>query len=180
MLAGMSKRSFTARFMEEIMRTRFLQFAGAALIALGLSVPASAQQYRQELRHSTTPCQGDGPAVWINVTDVAASRGTLRVQLYRGTEGDWLERGRWLHRIEVPARAGSQQVCMPVPSTGNYAIAIRHDLNGNGRTDITSDGGGMSNNPSINIFNLGRPSVDRTRFSIGREVKPMTIRMRYM
>ncbi|MBH5321310.1 DUF2141 domain-containing protein [Aurantiacibacter sediminis] len=162
------------------MRTKFLQFAGAALIALGLSTPVSAQQYRQELRHSVAPCQGNGPAVWINVTDVEASRGTLRVQLYRGTEGDWLERGRWLHRIELPARAGSQQVCMPVPATGNYAIAIRHDLNGNGRTDITSDGGGMSNNPSINIFNLGRPSIDRTRFSIGREVKPMTIRMRYM
>ncbi|KLI65217.1 hypothetical protein AAV99_03820 [Aurantiacibacter marinus] len=164
--------------------TRNFRISGALLLgavaATGIAVPASAQQYRQELRHSVTPCRGEGPAVWINVTDIEASSGTLRVQLYRGTRADWLESGRWLNRIEVPARAGSMQICMPVPSTGDYAIAIRHDVNGNGSTDIRTDGGGMSNNPSINIFNLGRPSIDRTRFSIGREVKPMTIRIRYM
>lgn len=163
---------------------RNFRLSGAVLLgavaALGMAMPASAQQYRQEIRHSVTPCQGDGPAVWINITDIESSSGTLRIQLYRGTRADWLESGRWLNRIEVPARAGTMQICMPVPSAGNYAIAIRHDVNGNGRTDITSDGGGMSNNPSINIFNLGRPSIDRTRFSIAREVKPMTIRMRYM
>ncbi|MDE1468219.1 DUF2141 domain-containing protein [Aurantiacibacter sp. D1-12] len=162
------------------MTNRILTLAGVAAAALGLAAPAAAQEFRQELRHSVTPCRGSGPAVWINITEIEASRGTLRVQLYPGTDADWLERGRWLNRIEVPARAGSMQVCMPVPATGNYAIAIRHDVNGNGRTDIRTDGGGMSNNPSINIFNLGRPSISRTRFSIGREVKSMSIRMRYM
>lgn len=162
------------------MSKKLLPIAGAALMAASLAAPAEAQEYRQELRHSVSPCQGDGPAVWINVTDISASRGTLRVQLYRGTDADWLERGRWLNRIELPARQGSMQVCMPVPASGNYAIAIRHDVNGNGRTDLSSDGGGMSGNPSLNIFNLGRPSIDRTRFSIGREVMPMSIRMRYL
>ena len=162
------------------MTTRILGLGAAIAVALGLAAPAAAQQYRQELRHSTAPCQGSGPAVWINLSEVSQSRGTIRVQLYRGTRADWLESGRWLHRIELPARSGAMQVCMPVPATGNYAIAVRHDVNGNGSTDLRNDRGGMSNNPSINIFNLGRPSVDRTRFSIGREVKPMSIRMRYM
>ena len=162
------------------MKKLIIPIAGAAVMAFGLAAPSSAQEYRQELRHSAAPCRGSGPAVWINVTEVKESRGTLRIQLYPGTDSDWLERGRWLNRIEVPARAGNMQVCMPVPSSGNYAIAIRHDVNGNGRTDLRSDGGGMSNNPSINIFNLGRPSIDRTRFSMGREVKSMSIRMRYM
>ena len=159
--------------------TRILSLAGAALCMTGLAAPSVAQEYRQEVRHSVAPCRGDGPAVWINLVGVESSSGTMRIQLYRGTRSDWLESGRWLNRIEVPARAGNMQVCMPVPAAGSYAIAIRHDTNNNGRTDIRSDGGGMSNNPSINIFNLGRPSVDRTRFSIGREVKPMSIRMRY-
>ncbi len=162
------------------MTYRMLPLTGAAVMALAVAAPTSAQDYRQELRHSVAPCQGNGPAVWITITEISESRGTLRVQLYPGTDADWLETGRWLHRIEVPARAGSVQVCMPVPATGNYAIAIRHDVNGNGRTDLRSDGGGMSNNPSINIFNLGRPSIDRTRFSMGREVKSMSIRMRYL
>ncbi|RJY10312.1 DUF2141 domain-containing protein [Aurantiacibacter aquimixticola] len=161
-------------------KIRIVALATAAVAATALAAPAGAQQYRQELRHSVAPCQGSGPAVWINITGIEETRGTLRIQLYRGTRDDWLERGRWLNRIEVPARAGSMQVCMPTPAAGTYAIAIRHDLNGNGRTDMTQDGGGMSNNPSINIFNLGRPGVDRTRFAMGREVKSMTIRMRYM
>lgn len=161
------------------MKKRILGMTAALAATAGLAVPAAAQ-YQNEVRHSVAPCQGSGPAVWINVTDIASSRGTLRVQLYRGTSADWLESGRWLNRIELPARAGAMQVCMPVPEAGNYAIAIRHDQNGNGRTDITSDGGGMSNNPSINVFNLGRPGIERTRFTMGREVRSMSIRMRYM
>ncbi len=158
---------------------RVLRLAAAAAIAMGLSAPAGAQM-RNEINHSVTPCQGNGPAVWIHVTGVQGSSGTMRIQLYPGTSADWLETGRWINRIEVPARNGAMQICMPVPRPGNYAIAIRHDKNNNGRTDITSDGGGMSNNPSINIFNLGKPGIDKTRFSIGREVLPMSIRMRYM
>jgi len=170
--------------MEQAMMTKnsatFRAFAaiGLALVG-GIGAPANAQHYQQELRHSAAVCQGDGPAVAITVNSIRTATGTIRVQLYRGTEADWLETGRWLNRIELPARAGSMSICMPVPSAGDYAIAIRHDVNGNGETDISTDGGGMSNNPSINIFNLGRPSINRTRFSIGREVKPMAIRMRY-
>ena len=59
-------------------------------------------------------------------------------------------------------------------------MAARHDINGNGETDLTTDGGAMSNNPSINIFNLGRPSVSRTRFNVGNDPVSITINMRYM
>lgn len=167
------------------MKTHGLLKIGAALalaagMTAGVAAPATAQQYGKELSHSVVPCQGNGPAVWLHIVNIKETAGTMRVQLYRATKDDWLESGRWLHRIEVPARRGAMQVCMPVPAVGEYAIAMRHDLNDNGKTDITSDGGGMSNNPSINIFNLGKPSVDRTRFSIAREVLPMTIRMRYL
>ena len=46
----------------------------------------------------------------------------MRVQLYRATKADWLEKGRWLNRIEAPARAGSMTFCMPVPAAGQ----LRH------------------------------------------------------
>lgn len=161
------------------MTRKILRLFAMATLAIGLSAPANAQ-YRNEIRHSITPCQGSGPAVWMQVTNVEGSSGTMRFQLYPGTSADWLESGRWINRIELPARSGTMMVCMPVPRPGNYAIAIRHDKNGNGRTDITRDGGGMSNNPSINVFNLGKPGIDKTRFTIGREVLPMSIRMRYM
>jgi uncharacterized protein (DUF2141 family) len=152
---------------------------GVGLVALAEAAPAQAQ-YNQYLDNDAAKCRGDGPAVRITVSGVKASRGTLRVQLYRATRADWLETGRWLNRIELPARAGTMSVCMPAPGPGTYGIAIRHDINGNGETDLTQDGGGMSNNPSINIFNLGKPSYSKVAFSLGSEVKPMTIRMRYM
>lgn len=160
-------------------KSTHLALAAGVLAIAALGVPAHAQQYQQELRHTNAPCQGSGPAVRLTITDVRETSGTVRVQLYRGTADDWLETGRWLNRIELPAREGTMSVCMPVPAAGEYAIAIRHDINGNGKTDIRTDGGGMSNNPSINIFNLGRPSINRTRFTMGREVLPMSIRMRY-
>ena len=70
--------------------------------------------------------------------------------------------------------------CMPVPAAGSYGIGVRHDVNNNDETDLTQDGGGMSNNPSINVFNLGKPSHTKVAFALGQEVKAMTIRMRYM
>lgn len=151
---------------------------GVAAIALAL--PAQAQ-YNQVIGNNMANCAaGAGPAVRVNITDVKASSGKIRVQLYRATKAEWLEKGRWLNRLEVPARAGSMTVCMPAPGPGTYGIAVRHDINGNGSTDLTKDGGGMSNNPSINIFNLGKPSYSKVAFSLGDEVKSMTIRMRYM
>lgn len=151
----------------------------AIVLALPLSGPAQAQ-YRQTISNDQAKCRGDGPAVRISVTDIKAGGGTLRAQVYRATKQDWLASGRWLYRIEIPARAGNATFCMPVPGPGSYAVAIRHDINGNGDTDLTQDGGGMSNNPSINIFNLGKPSYTKTAFPVGAEVKSIAIRMRYM
>ena len=160
-----------------------LRLAAAALAlagsALAVASPAQAQ-FANYLSHDPAKCRGNGPAVRITVSGVKSSRGTLRVQLYRATKRDWLETGRWLNRIELPARAGTMSVCMPAPQAGTYGIAIRHDVNGNGETDLTQDGGGMSNNPSINVFNLGKPGHTKVAFGLGQEVKAMTIRMRYM
>ena len=149
------------------------------VLALPLTVPALAQGH-ETIPNDMAKCRGDGPAVHVTVTNIKSGAGTMRMQLYRATKQDWLASGRWIYRIQIPARAGSMTFCMPVPQAGSYAIALRHDVNANGKTDLTVDGGGMSNNPSINIFNLGKPSVDKTAFSIGDEVKPMSIRMRYL
>ena len=163
------------------MADRYRKIAGAVLIALVLPLAAPVlAQNRDAIPNDMSKCRGNGPAVRVTVTEVKAGSGTMRMQLYRATRQDWLARGRWIYRIQVPARAGSMTFCMPVPQAGSYGIAVRHDVNGNGKTDLTQDGGGMSNNPSINVFNLGKPSVDKVAFSVGQEVKAIGIRMRYL
>ena len=156
---------------------------GLLAISIGLvpgSSGAAQAQYRETITNNMSQCApGKGPAVRVTVRGVKSSSGTIRLQSYRATKADWLEKGKWIHRIEVPARKGNMTFCMPVPEAGDYGLAARHDVNGNGKTDISQDGGAMSNNPSISIFNLGKPSIDKTRFTIDGGVKRMTITMLY-
>ncbi|MEM9311622.1 MAG: DUF2141 domain-containing protein [Pseudomonadota bacterium] len=156
---------------------------GLALVMVGLAAlaPSEAQaQYRETIRNDMRQCApGSGPAVRVTVRGIKSSTGTVRLQSYRATKADWLAKGKWINRIELPARKGSMTFCLPIPGPGDYAIAARHDANDNRQTDVTADGGAMSNNPSINIFNLGRPGVDKTRFTIGDGVERMSITMLY-
>lgn len=158
-----------------------LKFAASiALSATILLSSAPAFASGQVIPNDLGKCKaGAGPAVLVNVSGVKESNGKMRVQTYRGISSEWLKTGAWLHRVEAPAKTGNMQFCLPVPAAGTYAVAIRHDINGNGKTDIFGDGGGMSNNPSVNIFNLGKPSYKKTAFTVGNEVKSINISMKY-
>ncbi len=164
--------------------TKFAPFLGlAALVLSGLSGAAlleaeASAQNRQKIAHDTSKCRSGSPGVWVTINNIKASSGTIRVQSYRGTKADWLKKGRWIYRIERPAKAGKMRFCMPLPANGVYGIAVRHDVNNNGKTDLSTDGGAMSNNPSLNIFNLGKPSYKKTRFSVNG-LASITINMRY-
>jgi len=151
----------------------------AALAAAGTAGGAvAAAPYKHVVSNDPGRCTG-GPAVKVDISGITPAKGTLRVQLYRSTAQDWLQKGRWLNRVEVPVHAASATVCMPVPGPGTYGVAVRHDVNGNGETDNRTDGGGMSNNPSISILNLGRPSYKQTAFAVADGVKSISIQMRY-
>jgi uncharacterized protein (DUF2141 family) len=162
-------------------KSRHLVALILCLGVLGIATTAPAtDQSKQKINNDLSKCYaGSGPAVMITVDGVKSSVGKMRVQSYRATADEWLSKGRWITRIEVPAREGTMTFCMPVPSAGSYGIAIRHDANNNGSTNIFGDGGGMSNNPFINIFNLGKPSYKKTAFAVGEGVKSLRIQMRY-
>ena len=160
------------------------QLGGIALLTLmvgAIPAPALAQdQYRQTISNDMRECApGGGPAVRVTIRGIKSADGTIRLQSYNGTKADWLEKGKWLNRIEVPARKGTMTFCMPVPKAGPYAFAARHDVNDNKKTDISSDGGAMSRNPSINIFNLGKPDISKTRFDVSDSVTSINITMKY-
>jgi uncharacterized protein (DUF2141 family) len=170
--------------MEKFSNMRKLLTASVLALTMGGMVIApapAAAQYRQEIPNDMRQCAANaGPAIKVTVQGIRAGTGVIRLQSYRAISSEWMEKGRWLHRIEVPARAGTMTFCVPVPAAGTYGIAVRHDVNGNGKTDISRDGGAMSNNPSINIFNLGKPSYSKVGVPVAQGVVPIVINMRYM
>ena len=152
---------------------------GAGLVALlaASAAPASAAV----LGADAAACARGDSSVLVRVDGFKARSGVLRVQVYGSNPADFLAKGKKLRRVDVPVtRGGRMDVCVAVPGPGAYAIAVRHDLNGNGDSDITVDGGGISNNPSINIFNLGKPSYSKVGVPVGDGVKSIRIRMQYM
>ena len=151
------------------------------LAAVGLAMGSSTVVAGQEISNDLSRCaEGKGPAVLVSVRGVKESTGRVRVQSYPATGSAWLAKSRWIHRVESRANAGNMTFCLPVPTAGKYGIAVRHDRNANGKTDISQDGGGFSNNPSINILNLGKPSVSKVAFQAGPGVTRISINLKYL
>jgi len=155
------------------------------LLSVGALFAASpALAHGQEIGNDLDRCgaSAKGPAVLVDVRGFAAASGKIRLQSYPATKDAWLAKGAWINRIDTVVRPsnGAMRFCMPMPEPGRYGIAVRHDRNGNGKTDFSRDGGGFSNNPSINIFNLGKPSVDKAAVKVGPGVTKITINLKYM
>ena len=150
--------------------------------ALSLAVLTSAASAGTRVPNDMSQCQAgaSGSAALVRVVGFRDSNGRVRVQSYRGDDS-WLERGQWLHRVDIPVRPRNRNmtVCLPLPGPGTYGIAVRHDSNGNNRSD-RRDGGGFSGNPDLSFpFNL-EPDVDEVRFRAGPGVTRVSIVLNYM
>ena len=159
--------------------------AGLVLGGIGLAGPLAAQgfAYGRTGSNDMSQCSGGkGPAVRVAVSGLKSSEGNLFVRAYPANSGDWLKSKRYIVRVDAKPQAGSITACVPLPSAGEYAIAVHHDVNGNRKSDL-SDGAGMSNNPKIRKI-LGLvprpPSVDKVRFTAGQGVTQMAIAIQYM
>lgn len=81
--------------------------------------------------------------------------------------------------LNLPAAAG--RFSLPGLRRGNYALAVIHDENGNGRLDtfagIPREGFGFSRN-AIALF--GPPRFAAARFAIGDQPAAQRVTMRYL
>lgn len=161
--------------------------AGAAMAGADASIPAASVQTATQT--VVDPAKGmvgehpdqclklpGRPDLVIRATSLKNSKGSIRFVLYGDKPEEFLEKGKRLARVEVPAREGAS-VCISLPHPGNYALAILHDINANGKFNLSSDGGGFSNNPKI-MFS--RPSYEETAFAVGSTGATLDIRMRYL
>ena len=143
----------------------FAAAPGAAQAAMGPDAPACR-------------AGSDQPAVLVNVSGFKARSGSVRVNVYGGDPARFLERGQYVRQINVPVtRGGAMPICVALPGAGRYAVAVRHDVNGNNRSDW-SDGGGFSRNPRVSLTNL-RPNYNNVAINVGRGVTPVSVVLNY-
>lgn len=149
---------------------------------LALVVMASAANAGTRVPNDMSLCRAgaSGTAALVRVVGFKQGTGRVRVQSYSGAS-NWLERGRWLHRVDIPVSLEGRDmtVCLPLDGPGTYGIAVRHDLNNNRRSD-RRDGGGFSNNPDISFpFNM-EPSYRSVAFRANHGVNRVTIVLNYL
>ena len=150
-------------------------------VALGIASLAAALIGAPAMAAPTgdaAACARGDSAVLVRVDGFKARQGVLRVQIYGGNPADFLAKGKKLRRIDVPvARSGRMEVCVDLPGPGNYAVAVRHDMDGNGKSGW-NDGGGFSRNPDISLTHL-RPSYRDVVIQVGRGVRPVDVTLNY-
>jgi len=113
------------------------------------------------------------PALLVNVSGFKNRVGRLRVQLYGSNPADFLAKGKKLRRIDVPVTgSGPMRICVAVPRAGQYAVAVRHDADGNGKSGW-NDGGGFSRNPRIRLLN--KPRHQEVAIPVGNGVRPVDV-----
>jgi uncharacterized protein (DUF2141 family) len=145
----------------------------AAMLACGTAAPAAA------LGPDGAFCNEGRPAVLVSVNGFKARTGHLRVQLYGGDPKAFLAKGGKIRRIDLPVTAsGPMNVCVAVPRPGIYAIAVRHDVNGDNAQHDWTDGGGFSNNPRLSLLHL-KPSLSDAAIAVGNGVKPINVLLLY-
>lgn len=156
--------------------SKLIAFFAASTLAL-VAQPGGAQA---AIGPDAAACRAgvDASAVLVRVMGFKARTGTLRVQAYGDDPGDFLAKGRKLKRIDLPvSRAGSMDVCVALPHPGNYAIAVRHDIDGSGKSGW-NDGGGFSRNPRISITSL-KPRFEDVVINVGAAPKAIDVVLNY-
>jgi uncharacterized protein (DUF2141 family) len=154
--------------------SKLVPVLAAILLASGFAAPAAAA-----LGPDAPACSEGRPALLVSVNGFKVRTGRLRVQLYGDKPEIFLAKGGRLKRIDLPVTpAGPMNVCIAVPHPGVYAIAVRHDVNGDNARGDWSDGGGFSNNPSLSLFHL-KPSLRQVAIGVGPGVRPVAITLLY-
>lgn len=164
-------------------RIRAAALVLGAMMALPAACLTGAEAQAAPAGPYASACSNGDPAMLVRVTGFKARTGLVRVQSYGGDPDAYFEKGTYLKRIEVHVPpAGPLDVCVPVPAPGQYAVSVRHDVNGSGKTDKT-DGGGMSGNPHLSLFDLifkRKPSPDQVAVPVGHGVRVVPIRLNYL
>lgn len=119
--------------------------------------------------------------LFVTVSNVRAAKGLIAVTLYADDRHRFLAHHGSLYVGRVPAVAPTTRVCIHVPATGVYGLAVYHDEDGNRKfkrsfIGLPAEGYGFSNNAST-IF--GIPSFSAVRLAVPRSGMETSVRLKY-
>lgn len=159
-----------------------LKLAGL-MTAVVLAIAAPVSGASAAVGPDAAACDaGAGPALLVRVEGFKARTGMLRVQVYGSDPAQFVKGGERVRRIDLPVdKSGPMDVCVKLPREGRYAVAVRHDVDGNGKGGI-NDGGGFSRNPKLSLGDaLARrmPKYDQVAIIAGESVRPVEIMLNY-
>lgn len=156
--------------------TVFLAFLPLSALAQTPSTPPTmpAAQSRTPDRE----CLPGQPSLTVEVSGFINDKGTVRAQLYGPGGARFLDKGQWAMRIEQRRHGGGPiRFCFPISQPGDYAVAVRHDANANGKSDW-NDGGGFTRNPHLSVFKL-KPAFAATAVAITTRPISVPVIMQY-
>jgi uncharacterized protein (DUF2141 family) len=150
---------------------------GAAFAtAFALAQPGSAQA---ALGPDAASCRsGSGrPAMLVTVNGFKARAGNSRANVYGSDPSKFLAKGQYVRQINLPVtRSGAMPICVALPRPGSYAVAVRHDVDGDGND--WGDGGGYSRNPRLSLTSL-RPRYQNVAVNVGQGVLGLSVILNY-
>lgn len=158
--------------------------AALALLLAALPLPLAAA--RPQIGGDAAACEArDGPAVEVRVTGLKDRKGRLKLELYPGTQQDFLRddrdleaEGKFFRRIwaDTPA-AGEVVLCIKAPRPGHYALFFTHDRDGKNKFNIWQDGAGVPGNTRLG---RAKPKLASAELDLGSGVTSVTIRAQYL
>jgi uncharacterized protein (DUF2141 family) len=151
-------------------------FKLAYLLLIALVGSSAAASEGAILGDDAASCRTGKPAVLVRVTGIKKPTGRIKIGVYES--GRFLQKRGTVSKDTIPVRSGGPlDICLSVPGPGRYAVAIHHDLNGNGDKDF-NDGAGFSNNPALSLAKL-KPSFAATAIQVGAAPRRVPVVLQY-
>ena len=154
-----------------------------ALALLAVAAPLTPAPAQTPTQTVDDGCTGPVSAtrLYVDVSNVRVARGLIAVTLYADDRRKFLAHHGSLYVGRVPAVAGTTRVCIHLPSTGTYGLAVYHDADANRKFNrsglgLPAEGYGFSNNAST--F-LGIPSFGAVRLAVPRSGFETGVRLKY-
>jgi uncharacterized protein (DUF2141 family) len=148
-------------------------------VLIALAALIAAPSHAAILGSDAVTCANpSASAILVRIEGFKARTGMLRVQVYGGNPSEWLAKGKKLRRVELPVTpSGYMDVCIAVPGPGRYAIAVRHDVDGRGKSGW-DDGAAFSRNPSLSLLHL-KPDFEKVVIPVGKSPREITVVLNY-